>query len=52
MGGPLTLERAGGGRIGFLANPKHLFRPARADARRRGIEAPGTGLQGEEDGDG
>jgi len=52
MGGPLTLERAGGGPIGFLSNPKTFFRPARADARRRSIEAPGKGVQGEEDGDG
>lgn len=52
MGGPLTLERAGGGRIGFLSNPKYLFRPARALARRRGIEAPVWGLHGKERGDG
>ena len=52
MGGPLTLERAGEGRIGFLSNPKYLFRPARAPARRRGIKAPGEGLHREENGDG
>ena len=47
MGGPLTLERAGGGRVGFLSNLNTLFRPAgtrSGAAARRG--------QGKENGDG
>jgi hypothetical protein len=52
MGGPLTLERAGGSRPGFLPNPNKIFRLARVHARGCRVKTPGGALQGKEESDG